>query len=216
MGGQAARPRKPNSGIGVERSFAAGSGKLEKRGGHDSADRVATYVLLPGVAAAVSKESRHGVHRAEFEPATEHVTGCVRATATMSTIVPQHCHLRVRCCRPTPDSRHRRGLAKRPPIIPKFDSVIVAPRNSSSGRLTERGAANCALVPREWTAGRTWIAQKSEADKPHKWRLETAAYEDDPRRNCDQIVGRCPLLLHTLPNIPAPPLYQRRHAGTIR
>jgi putative tryptophan/tyrosine transport system substrate-binding protein len=34
---------------------------------------------------------------------------------------------------------------------------------------------------------------------------ETAAYEADPRRNCDQIVGRCPLLLHTLPNIPAPP-----------
>src|SRR5258708_1776678 len=33
---------------------AAGFGKLEKRGGHDGADRVATDVLSPSVAAAVS------------------------------------------------------------------------------------------------------------------------------------------------------------------
>ena len=40
---------------------AAGFGKREKRGGHDGADRVATDVLSPGVAAAVSKEAGHGV-----------------------------------------------------------------------------------------------------------------------------------------------------------
>ena len=51
---------------------AAGFGKLEKRGGHDGADRVATDVLAPSVAAAVSKEPRHWAYRAEFEPLTEH------------------------------------------------------------------------------------------------------------------------------------------------
>ena len=38
---------------------AARLGKLKKRGGHDGADYVATDVLLPGVAATVSKKSRH-------------------------------------------------------------------------------------------------------------------------------------------------------------
>src|SRR5258708_2349853 len=42
---------------------AAGFGKLEKRGGHDGADRVATDVLSPSVAAAVSKEPRHWAYR---------------------------------------------------------------------------------------------------------------------------------------------------------
>jgi hypothetical protein len=43
---------------------AAGFGKLEKREGHDGADRVATDVLSPSVAAAVSKEPRHWAYRA--------------------------------------------------------------------------------------------------------------------------------------------------------
>ena len=77
---------------------AAGFGKLEKPGGHDGADRVATDVLSPSVAAAVSKEPRHWVHRADFEPVTEHVTGCARPTASITAVVPQHCRLRVRCC----------------------------------------------------------------------------------------------------------------------
>src|SRR4051794_26511277 len=75
---------------------AAGFGKLEKRGGHDDADRVATDVLSPSVAAAVSKEPRHGVYRADFEPVTEHVTGCAWPTASITAGVPQHCRLRVR------------------------------------------------------------------------------------------------------------------------
>ena len=42
--------------------IAARFGKLEKRGGYDSADRVATEVLSPSVAAAISKKSRYGSH----------------------------------------------------------------------------------------------------------------------------------------------------------
>jgi hypothetical protein len=68
---------------------ATGFGKLEKRGGHDGANRVATDVLSPSVAAAVSKEARHGVYRAEFKPVTEHVTGCVRPTGSITAVVPQ-------------------------------------------------------------------------------------------------------------------------------
>src|SRR2546423_8123532 len=68
---------------------AAGFGKLEKRGGHDGADRVATDVLSPSVAAAVAKEPRHRVYRADFEPVTEHVTRCARPTPSISAGVPQ-------------------------------------------------------------------------------------------------------------------------------
>src|ERR1700758_3941817 len=82
---------------------AAGFGKLEKRGGHDGADRVATDVLPPSVAAAVSKEPRHWAYRADFEPLTEHVPGCARPPASITVVVPQHCRLRVRYCRPTAD-----------------------------------------------------------------------------------------------------------------
>ena len=74
---------------------AAGFGKREKRGGHDGADRVATDVLSPGVAAAVSKEAGHGIYRAEFKPVTEHVTGRVPPTGAITAVVPQHCCLRV-------------------------------------------------------------------------------------------------------------------------
>ena len=74
---------------------ATGFGKREKRGGHDGADRVATDVLSPGVAAAVSKEAGHGVYRAEFKPVTEHVTGRVPPTGAITAVVPQHCCLRV-------------------------------------------------------------------------------------------------------------------------
>src|SRR5438477_10628236 len=82
---------------------AAGFGKLEKRGGHDGADRVATDVLSPSVAAAVSKEPRHCAYRTVFEPLTEHVTGCARPIPSITVVVPQHCRLRVRRCRPTTD-----------------------------------------------------------------------------------------------------------------
>jgi hypothetical protein len=85
---------------------AAGSGKLEERGRHDRADRVAADILLPSVAAAVAKETRHGVYRADFQPVTEHVAGCAPPTAAMTAVVPQHCRLGERCCRPTdPEGR---------------------------------------------------------------------------------------------------------------
>src|SRR4029450_1627588 len=77
---------------------AAGFGKLEKRGGHDGADRVATDVLSPGVAAAVSKEPRHWAYPADFEPLSQHATGCARPTASITVVVPQHWRLRVRRC----------------------------------------------------------------------------------------------------------------------
>ena len=79
---------------GRRKIVAAGFGKLEKLGSHDGADRVATDVLSPGVAAAVSKEARHGVYRAELKPVTEHVTGCVPPTSSITTVVPQHGCLR--------------------------------------------------------------------------------------------------------------------------
>ena len=74
---------------------ASGFGKREKLGGHDGADRVAADVLSPSVAAAVSKEARHGVYRAEFKPVTEHVTGCVPPTGAVTAVVPQHGCLQV-------------------------------------------------------------------------------------------------------------------------
>jgi hypothetical protein len=51
---------------------------------------MAADVLSPSVAAAVSKEARHGVYRAELKPVTEHVTGCVPPTSSITAIVPQH------------------------------------------------------------------------------------------------------------------------------
>ena len=69
---------------------AAGFGKFQKRIGHDGADRVAADVLSPGVAAAVAKEARHRVDRADFKLATEHVAGCARPAASIAAVVSQH------------------------------------------------------------------------------------------------------------------------------
>jgi hypothetical protein len=91
-------------------------GKREKRGGHDGADRVATDVLSPGVAAAVSKKARHRVYRAEFKRLAEHVTGCVPSTGTITAVVSQHCYLRV-------------GVADRPLTVmqePAHDSQLAS------------------------------------------------------------------------------------------
>jgi hypothetical protein len=62
---------------------AAGFGKLEKPGGHDGADRVATDVLSSSVAAAVSKEARHGVYRAEFKRAPSTLRGVLGRPAPL-------------------------------------------------------------------------------------------------------------------------------------
>jgi hypothetical protein len=77
--------------------IAARLGKLEKRGSHDGADRVTADILLASVAAAVSKEPRHGFQGAEFEPVTEDIAGCSRPTAPVSAVVSQHCRLPCRC-----------------------------------------------------------------------------------------------------------------------
>ena len=74
---------------------ATGFGKREKLGGHDGADRMAADVLSPSVAAAVSKEARHGVYRAELKLVAEHVTGCIPPTGSITAVVPQHGCLRV-------------------------------------------------------------------------------------------------------------------------
>ncbi len=55
--------------------IAAGFGELEKRDGHDDACSVATDVLGSSVAAAVSKEPRHWVHRTDFQAVAEHIAG---------------------------------------------------------------------------------------------------------------------------------------------
>src|SRR5260370_1142906 len=65
---------------------AAGFGKLEKRGGHDGADRVATDVRSPNVAAAVSKEPPHWADRAGFEPPTEHDPAWLKRAGVLASI----------------------------------------------------------------------------------------------------------------------------------
>jgi hypothetical protein len=82
--------------------ITAGSGKFEKRGGHDGADSVTPGVVSAGIAAAVSKKSRHGVQRADFEPVTEDIACCVRPAASIPAIIPQHCSLPCRCPRTPP------------------------------------------------------------------------------------------------------------------
>jgi hypothetical protein len=110
---------------------AAGFGKLEKRGGHDDADRVAADVLSPSVAAAVSKEPRHRVYRADFEPVTEHVTWCARPTPSITTGVSQHRRLRARCDRPTADLW---GVARAPYAAPPSSVMKLRRRTSSISR----------------------------------------------------------------------------------
>jgi hypothetical protein len=92
--------------------ITAGFRKFEKRGGHDGADGVTPDVLSAGVAAAVSKKSRHGFQRADFQPVTEDIPGCVRPTAAIPAIIPQHLSLPCRCPR-TPATDGGQGLRAR-------------------------------------------------------------------------------------------------------
>ena len=52
--------------------------------------RVAAGVFATGVAAAVTKEPRLGLHRADVEPIAEDIPGRARATSTVPAVVPQH------------------------------------------------------------------------------------------------------------------------------
>jgi hypothetical protein len=113
--------------------IAAGFRKLEKRGGHDGADSVTADVLSSSVAAAVSKEPRHGVHRADFKPVTEDIAGCARPTASISAVIPQHCRL--------PHRRH--APERRQP--PAAESGHRPLRNVIPAAVVNRAAADYAL-----------------------------------------------------------------------
>src|SRR5262249_16723913 len=72
---------------------AARLGKVEKRGSHHGADRVATNILLSSIAAPVPIKPRHGGNGANIERVAKHVAGCTAPTASIATVVPQHCRL---------------------------------------------------------------------------------------------------------------------------
>src|SRR5262249_9398162 len=72
---------------------AARLGKIEKRVGHHGADRVAPNVLLSSVAAPVPIKPSHGGYGANIERLAKHVAGCAAPTASIATVVPQHCRL---------------------------------------------------------------------------------------------------------------------------
>ena len=55
------QPWKAEFWNGSRKIVTARFGKLEKRRGHDRAYRVAADVLSPGIAAAVAKETGHGI-----------------------------------------------------------------------------------------------------------------------------------------------------------
>jgi hypothetical protein len=54
-------------------------------------------ILSASVAAAVSKEARHGREGADFEQVTEDVPSCSRPTAAISAVISQHSRLPCRC-----------------------------------------------------------------------------------------------------------------------
>ncbi len=70
---------------------AARLGKVEKRGSHYGADRVATNVLLSSIAARVPIKPRHWGYGANIERLAKYVAG--PPTASIATVVPQHCRL---------------------------------------------------------------------------------------------------------------------------
>src|SRR5262249_33248667 len=91
---------------------AARLGEVEKRRGHHSTDRVATNVLLSSIAAPVPIKPRHGGYRANIERLTEYVAGCAAPTASIATVVPQHCRLLLA---PNARPEGKSALARTPP-----------------------------------------------------------------------------------------------------
>src|SRR5262249_31668106 len=71
-------------------------------------------------------------------------------------------------------------LAKRPPIMPKFDNVIVAPRSSSDG------IDLAAAIGSQSVESRTQVACVALADIAHNWHDE-AIFGVDRNTNVDTL-----------------------------
>jgi hypothetical protein len=64
--------------------------KREKLRCHDSADRVAAYILLTGIAAAIAIEACHGFERTDFQRFAQYVAGWNRSATSVATVVSEH------------------------------------------------------------------------------------------------------------------------------
>ena len=64
--------------------------KREKLRCHDSADRVAAYVLLAGIAAAIAIKPCHGRKRTDLKRLTEYVAGRNWPPAPIATFISKH------------------------------------------------------------------------------------------------------------------------------
>ena len=106
--------RKSRIPASVSKIVAARFGKLQKRGGHDGADRVATDVIAPRVAAAVSKEPGHGAYRADFEPISDTLRRVLRRPPPFP--LSSLSIAAVRCRRPAPVHARLGRYTHAPPI----------------------------------------------------------------------------------------------------
>jgi hypothetical protein len=70
--------------------IAAGLRIRKKFRGHDGAHRVAADVLATGVAATVSKKTRHRAQGADFESIAQHILGLVAPAAALAGVISQH------------------------------------------------------------------------------------------------------------------------------
>jgi hypothetical protein len=64
--------------------------KREKLRCHDSTDRVASYVLLAGIAAAIAIKPCHGLKRTDLKRLTQYVAGRNRSPACIATFISKH------------------------------------------------------------------------------------------------------------------------------
>ena len=121
--------------------IAAGLGKLEKRGGHDGADRVTANVFWTGVAAAVSKEPRHWLDRAVFQPVAEDIPGRPSPTPSIPAVIPQQCQLLDRRhaseCRRLP-SADLRELSRRWRLAAMVNRAAAGGTTIASKRISNR------------------------------------------------------------------------------
>jgi hypothetical protein len=64
--------------------------KREKLRCHDSIDRVASYFLLAGIAAAIAIKPCYGLKRTDLKRLTEHVAGHNWPPASIATFISKH------------------------------------------------------------------------------------------------------------------------------